>query len=127
MVQTFDPFLNIFENSLDALIDGGQIKVSTRLNSIANKIHIEFSDTGVGLSPKARGNLFLPHFTTKKRGTGIGLAIVNRIVEDHNGTITVRENHPKGTTFEIEFPHKPASLNTNPRSKARNRKIFSPF
>ena len=119
--------INLFENSLDALNEGGLIEISTRLNSTPNKICIEFSDNGTGISPNNREKLFQPHFTTKKRGTGLGLAIVNRIVVDHNGTITVRENHPKGTTFEIQLPHTPISLNTNARSRARFHRAPSPF
>jgi len=119
--------INLFENSMDAMNGEGLIQVSTRLNSDANNICIEFSDTGIGISPNDREKLFLPHFTTKKRGTGIGLAIVNRIVVDHNGTITVRENFPKGTIFEIELPHTPVSLGTGPSSRVRYRKTSSPF
>ena len=94
--------INLFENSLDALHEGGLIELSTRLNLDTNKIQIEFSDNGTGVSPNDRERLFQPHFTTKKRGTGLGLAIVNRIIVDHNGKITVRENYPKGTIFEIK-------------------------
>ena len=119
--------INLFENSLDALNEGGLIEISTRLNSSPNKICIEFSDNGKGISSNDREKLFQPHFTTKKRGTGIGLAIVNRIVVDHNGTITVRENYPKGTTFEIELPHTPLFLSTSSSSRARQRKVSSPF
>jgi len=119
--------INLFENSLDALNGNGLIEISTRLNSETNKVCIEFSDNGTGISQNDREKLFLPHFSTKKRGTGIGLAIVNRIVVDHNGTISVRDNHPKGTIFMIELPYSPTSFNTNSSQHARYRKAFSPF
>jgi two-component system, NtrC family, nitrogen regulation sensor histidine kinase NtrY len=48
--------------------------------------------------------LFLPYFTTKKGGSGLGLALVNRIVADHGGRISVRDNTPRGSIFAIELP-----------------------
>ena len=119
--------INLFENSLDALDDNGLIEITTKLKSDTNKIHLEFSDNGKGISTNDRERLFQPHFTTKKRGTGLGLAIVNRIIVDHNGKITVRDNHPKGTIFEIEVPHTPITLNSNISSRKRSQKISSPF
>jgi two-component system nitrogen regulation sensor histidine kinase NtrY len=98
-------FINLFENSLDALNKPGFIEIKTNLDSINNKIKILFSDNGTGISANDRDKLFLPHFTTKKRGSGLGLAIVNRIIVDHNGSINVREHQSNGTTFEIELPY----------------------
>jgi signal transduction histidine kinase len=71
--------------------------------------------------------LFLPHFTTKKRGTGIGLAIVNRIVIDHGGTISVKNNQPRGTTFEIQIPPIPVSIDVEPIPLSFEKKVFLPF
>ena len=71
--------------------------------------------------------LFLPHFTTKKRGTGIGLAIVNRIVVDHGGSISVKNNQPSGTTFEIQIPRTPVSIDAEPIPLSPEKKVFLPF
>jgi len=97
-------FINLFDNALDVIQDGGFIKITTLVDAKSNRVIIDFSDNGTGIRPEDRDNLFLPHFTTKKRGTGLGLAIVNRIILDHNGSIQVRNNKPKGTIFTIELP-----------------------
>ncbi|MDP6736387.1 MAG: ATP-binding protein, partial [Nitrospinaceae bacterium] len=62
-----------------------------------------------------------------KRGAGLGLAIVNRTVVDHNGTITAHENTPRGTVFKIELPYPPASLKPDSFSKTQSPKTSSPF
>jgi two-component system, NtrC family, nitrogen regulation sensor histidine kinase NtrY len=100
-------FINLFENTTDAIEDGGNIQISTRIIQKDKLVRIEFSDDGIGISPADRDKLFLPHFTTKKRGTGLGLAIVNRIIVDHNGSIQVKDNNPKGTIFIIDLPYYP--------------------
>ena len=120
-------FINLFENALDALNAGGQIDITTQLDTAAHKIRIWFSDNGKGVPDSDRDKLFRPHFTTKKRGTGLGLAIVNRIVVDHNGKITVRANQPKGTIFEIELPHTSLRLSTDSTSRIRTQKASLPF
>jgi two-component system, NtrC family, nitrogen regulation sensor histidine kinase NtrY len=120
-------FINLFENSIDALEDNGKIEISTMVDFTKNKIFIRFSDDGTGISIADRDKLFLPHFTTKKRGTGLGLAIVNRIVVDHSGTITVKNNHPKGTTFEIQIPRIHVPFNKESAPQKNKKKNFSPF
>ena len=59
---------------------------------------------GTGISPEDLDRIFEPYYSTKKSGTGLGLTIVNAIIADHNGYIRVRDNQPKGTTFQIELP-----------------------
>ena len=112
---------------MDALKDEGTIEISTKFDFNTNKILIRFSDDGTGISSTDRDMLFLPHFTTKKRGTGIGLAIVNRIVIDHGGTISVKSNQTNGTTFEIQIPPIPVSINVDPIPFLSKKKVFSPF
>jgi len=120
-------FINLFENSIDALKNEGKIEISTKFDLNTNKILIRFSDDGTGIPSTDRDMLFLPHFTTKKRGTGIGLAIVNRIVVDHGGTISVKNNQPRGTTFEIQIPPIPVSKNVEPIPFLSEKKVFLPF
>src|SRR5262249_52989893 len=59
---------------------------------------------GSGVAPEIRARIFEPYFSTKKNGTGLGLTIVNQIIEDHRGYVRVRPNEPRGTRFTIEFP-----------------------
>jgi signal transduction histidine kinase len=66
------------------------------------------TDDGAGLSEQQRAQLFVPGFTTKTHGTGLGLTIVERIVSDHQGTIEVDSAPGRGTTFLIQLPAKPA-------------------
>ena len=120
-------FINLFENSIDAMTQEGKIEISTKFNFQTNKILISFTDNGTGITSTDRDMLFLPHFTTKKRGTGIGLAIVNRIVVDHGGTISVKNNQPRGTIFEIQIPPIPVSIDVDPSSFASKKKVFLPF
>lgn len=112
-------FINLFENSLDAIEKNGEINITTRLNQKDKQIQIEFSDNGSGIAPEDLNKLFLPHFTTKKRGSGLGLAIINRIIVDHNGTIQVKGKVPKGTRFVIDLPYSLVSLKTAPPPQAQ--------
>jgi signal transduction histidine kinase len=70
------------------------------------KIFIYVRDTGKGMNNQVKRMIFVPGYTTKKRGWGLGLSLVKRIVEDyHKGKIYIKESHPgKGTTFAIEIP-----------------------
>jgi two-component system nitrogen regulation sensor histidine kinase NtrY len=65
---------------------------------------LEVSDNGSGVAAEIRARIFEPYFSTKKNGTGLGLTIVNQIIEDHRGYVRVRPNEPRGTRFTIEFP-----------------------
>jgi len=114
-------FINLFENARDAINGQGVIEISTRLNAQKKRVNIEFSDNGIGISSTDRDKLFLPYYTTKKRGMGLGLAIVNRIVIDHNGTIQARDNYPRGTVFSIELPHSPTYPNPE-RNRSKSKK-----
>lgn len=120
-------FINLFENSIDALDNDGKIEISTKFDFNTNKIFIRFSDNGTGIPSTDRDMLFLPHFTTKKRGTGIGLAIVNRILVDHGGTISVKNNQPRGTVFEIQIPRTPVFIGVEPIPPSSEKKVFLPF
>ncbi len=118
-------FINLFENAIDAIDNGGTIQISTRVLQKEKLVRIEFSDDGTGIIPADKEKLFLPHFTTKKRGTGLGLAIVNRIIIDHNGSIQAKDNHPKGTVFVMDLPYSPLVLTTENSSPRRLHKITS--
>ncbi len=67
-------------------------------------MRLRVSDNGPGISPADRDKLFLPYYSTKRRGICLGLVIVRRIVAEHGGGIEAGENDPHGTVFTIELP-----------------------
>lgn len=95
---------NLTKNAVDAMQGEGRIDITT--GSDKNIVWIEVKDTGKGIARKNFKTVFNPGYTTKKRGWGLGLTLVKRIVEDyHGGRIYVKESEPgQGTTFRIEFP-----------------------
>lgn len=97
--------LNLVKNGLEALNGDGRVVVSAEERG--NALEIAISDSGSGLTPEQRANLFVPGFTTKTHGSGLGLTIVERIVSDHQGTITVDEAGGRGTTFRVRLPLAP--------------------
>jgi signal transduction histidine kinase len=106
-------FLNLFRNSIDMLSKGGEIVVSisknqnARLDSkkkIQQYVRIEISDNGPGISKEHLARIFEPFFTTRFGGTGLGLPLVNRVIEEHGGNIVPDTRVGKGTTFIINLP-----------------------
>lgn len=95
---------NLTKNAVDAMKGEGKITVTTGKEK--NNVWIEVSDTGKGIAKKNFSTVFNPGYTTKKRGWGLGLTLVKRIIEEyHKGRIFVKESEPgKGTTFRIELP-----------------------
>lgn len=100
--------INLLENAVAATEAGGEITIRTTLSSDA--VRLEIRDTGCGIDPEFQERLFEPYFSTKKGGSGLGLAMVQRVVQEHKARIWVEENVPKGSVFIIEFPSEPSSL-----------------
>jgi two-component system sensor histidine kinase HydH len=108
--------INLILNARDAMESKGTIRISTRsvsrgfstqlLAAGRKRTHVELRvhDTGPGISAKARDKLFIPFFTTKEKGTGLGLAMCQRIVRDHGGIIDLRSLIGKGSTFIVRLP-----------------------
>lgn len=98
--------VNLIENAVDATHKEvkPQVKVSTEYNAKFRVLKISIADNGVGIHQRDRGRIFEPYYSTKEKGTGLGLPIVKSIVEDHNGVIRALENEPKGTRMFIEIP-----------------------
>jgi two-component system nitrogen regulation sensor histidine kinase NtrY len=97
--------INLLDNAVTAVEGKGDIKITTSMDRSRGTVYLEVADNGCGLAPDVRARLFEPYFSTKKKnGTGLGLTIVNQIVEDHQGYVRVRPNDPRGTKFIIELP-----------------------
>jgi two-component system nitrogen regulation sensor histidine kinase NtrY len=97
-------FINILDNAIDAMDKKGKIKIQSSLDDLNKMVKIEIWDTGPGISLEDKEKLFLPHFSTKKKGAGLGLAIVHQIISEHNGTIVVENIKPHGAKFIIQVP-----------------------
>jgi two-component system, NtrC family, sensor histidine kinase HydH len=103
-------FLNLCLNAIQAMSGGGRLQVSTSLRRSTRRgaaaafLEVRFRDTGVGIPPGDLKSLFIPFFTTKDKGTGLGLPISQRIVENHGGTIEVRSQPGAGSTFTVLLP-----------------------
>lgn len=96
-----EAMLNIITNAAQAT-DHGTITIRTRKQN--NEAVIEFLDSGCGITPEDMKNIFNPFFTTKTLGTGLGLAVTHKIIEEHNGRIQVESARNKGTCFKIYLP-----------------------
>jgi len=94
-------FTNIIENSIQAIPDKGNIKIKIYLQN--STLFIEITDDGKGIEPSFLNKIFEPYFTTKDHGTGLGLVITKKFIEEHNGTISISSSLNKGTTVKISF------------------------
>lgn len=105
-MQMQQVFLNLFLNAADAMPEGGTLTVKTLCDPLDAFIQIVVSDTGQGMKEDVKAKLFMPFFTTKKKGTGLGLATSKRLIEQHGGTIGVENNEGGGVAFTIRLPIK---------------------
>jgi signal transduction histidine kinase len=94
--------LNVVVNAMQAMPEGGELTFESSVNEDTAEIRI--SDTGTGIPPDLRDKIFRLYFTTRKEGSGIGLAMTFRIVQLHDGTIDFTSEPGKGTTFLIRLP-----------------------
>ncbi len=94
--------LNIVVNAIEAMPQGGELRFESSIEG--DEAEIRISDSGPGIPPDKRDKIFQLYFTTKKKGSGIGLAMTFRIVQLHNGKIDFNSEPGKGTTFILRFP-----------------------
>jgi signal transduction histidine kinase len=94
--------LNLMINGLQAMTEGGEMIL--RLNADRETARIDIIDTGPGIAPEALAKIFDAYYTTKRGGTGLGLAMAKRITEEHGGRLTVASDPGKGSDFAIELP-----------------------
>ena len=97
-------FINIIANSIEAMEDGGTVKIST--GKWYDGVEIRLSDEGIGISEDDLLRIFEPFYTTRDRGSGLGLSISYKVVEAHNGEIWANSMPGKGTTFVVRLPLK---------------------
>jgi signal transduction histidine kinase len=93
---------NLILNALDATSAGGEITVTTQ--KAADRAEILVKDNGCGIKASDLGKVFDPFFTTKSHGTGLGLANTYKILESHDGTLTVKSTPGSGSTFTASLP-----------------------
>ncbi|WP_264805510.1 PAS domain-containing sensor histidine kinase [Cytobacillus sp. NCCP-133] len=97
-------FINIIKNAIEVMPKGGYITISLQ-NTRDNKLHISIRDEGSGIPGHKIKKLGEPFYTTKERGTGLGLMVTYKIIEEHNGTIEVESKLGAGTVFHIYLPY----------------------
>ncbi len=97
-------FLNILLNAAEAMPEGGTVTVKTWYDKEAGQVGVDVSDTGRGIPAESVERIFQPFFTTKVKGIGLGLAVANRLVEEHGGTIAVTDHQPGGAIFKVVLP-----------------------
>ncbi len=97
-------FTNIMTNSIYSMPEGGTIFVKTR--QVDDGVEIEMRDTGTGMSEEVLENMFNPFYTNRQGGTGLGMAVTQKIIQEHDGRIDVDSEEGKGTVFRIYLPLK---------------------
>lgn len=111
-------FVNLMLNAADSMPDGGELTITIRREPVPaspdgeHEVCIDVADTGAGIAPEVLPHIFEPFFTTKTdgKGTGLGLAIAARIVDAHQGALTVApRDDGRGTTFTVRIPSAPPS------------------
>jgi two-component system sensor histidine kinase HydH len=95
--------LNLLVNARQAMPKGGQVTLRVERDG-DGRVAIRVADTGVGIPPENMERIFEPYFTTKENGTGLGLPVTRRIVEEHGGTLGVTSQAGAGTEFVIRLP-----------------------
>jgi signal transduction histidine kinase len=102
---------NLFSNAIDAMRSGGTLTVVMRQETEggAPYVRVDVQDTGEGIAPENLSRIFEPFFTTKLllKGTGVGLSIAKKVMEDHGGFMRVDSEVGRGSTFSLYFPYRP--------------------
>jgi two-component system, sporulation sensor kinase E len=101
--QMKQAFYNVIKNSFEAMKSRGILRIRTDMDD--SHVIVRFADSGGGISPENLSRVFEPYFTTKTRGTGLGLLIVRRIVREHGGELSIESSEGKGLSITIRLPH----------------------
>ena len=97
-------FLNLAQNACQAMPDGGTLRIHCEAVRAGRRVAVSFTDTGSGIKPEHLQRIFDLYFTTKEKGSGIGLSMVFRTVQMHDGEIEVESTPGAGTTFRLLLP-----------------------
>ncbi|MBE7558124.1 GHKL domain-containing protein [bacterium] len=95
-------FINLIRNALEAMPAGGELAI--RLEQGEDHVTLCFDDTGEGIPPEALDKVFEPYFTTKARGTGLGLFMVRNVIEEHRGEVEIESRPGAGTSVRVTLP-----------------------
>jgi len=95
---------NLMNNGIEVMPQKGTVSIHTRLTADRKSVTIFIGDTGPGIPPDVLDKIFAPFFTTKARGTGLGLAVVRKVLDRHNGAVDVESVVGQGTVFKLTFP-----------------------
>jgi two-component system, NtrC family, sensor histidine kinase HydH len=106
--QLHQVFVNLLINAIEAMPEGGELTVSLHGSPENNSLVVRVRDTGEGIPPDLLPRLFEPFASAKERGTGLGLAVSRRIVQEHGGSISVRSSPEGGSIFEVTLPAVPS-------------------
>ncbi|MGJ8652728.1 MAG: sensor histidine kinase [Opitutaceae bacterium] len=95
-------FFNIIKNAMEAMQAGGELRIATRRDD--DYVYMQFMDTGSGISDEDLSRVFQAYYTTKKEGHGLGMMIVQRIMREHGGHISLESRKDTGTVITLQFP-----------------------
>lgn len=107
-VQVMQALFNVIKNALQAMSDGGILQLSVQVSDRFVSTSVE--DNGAGISAEDMGSIYEPYHTTKNEGNGLGMMIVQRIMRDHGGEITINSEPGRGTRLTLRFPRDDARL-----------------
>jgi two-component system, NtrC family, sensor histidine kinase HydH len=102
--QLHQVFVNLLLNGIDSMIQGGILNIAVQESFQENICRVTFSDAGVGIPDDILDRIFEPFVSSKERGTGLGLAVSRRIVQEHQGIIKAANQNEKGAVFTVELP-----------------------
>jgi PAS domain S-box len=119
-VQIRQVFTNIMKNGIEAMPEGGSLRVACTLE--ADEVIVRIADDGPGLGEEQLSKIGQPFYTTKDKGTGLGLMVAFKIVQNHKGSVKTRSELGKGTAFEIRLPYAGSGV-TEGAGMAANKKV----
>jgi signal transduction histidine kinase len=103
-------FINILKNALESMEEGGLMRIEAAADPIKKNVIIRFIDQGCGIAPERLPKLGEPFYSTKEKGTGLGLMVCYRIIEAHGGMMEIQSKLEEGTTVEITLPSTPVKI-----------------
>ncbi|GAB4346171.1 MAG: hypothetical protein Kow0099_27130 [Candidatus Abyssubacteria bacterium] len=107
--------MNLMSNAIDAMPEGGRLEIRSRFTESESMrlLNLVVSDTGSGIDEETLQHIQEPFFTTKVKGTGLGLDVCRKVVEVHRGRLSIRSEPGKGTTVELALPVEAQSTETD--------------